>query len=267
MSSVFKFHGRGIYLKEVLKVGCFRFDINIGENTTNRAIKSLENQTVQCKDIIRVDNISPFYKAINKGISLVKTNFFIQCDADMILDPDCLGTMLKFVRKDVGVVIALLSDELLGVVQAIKLFRTDCLKKVRFSNNISPDTECINHLRKLGWNYVFAKRARSRFGHSRDVLGVHHPQYTPMYTFEKFKVEGSRIRYRGVYQEFISCIEKLKKSDHPMAQYALIGVCRGFFIKDTKDGLKSYKPSRDFKELERFFENNNKKNVDFSIAK
>lgn len=254
-------------VRRFLKLDVSGLILSIGENTTNRAIKSLENQTFQCNEIIRVDNVTPFYKAINKGISLVKTKFFIQCDADMILDPDCLETMLKFFRKDVGVVIALLSDELLGAVQAIKLFRTDCLKKVKFSNNISPDTECINHLRKLGWTYVFAKRARSRFGHSRDVLGVHNPQYTPMYTFEKFKVEGSRIRYRGVYQEFISCIEKLRKSDHPMAQYALIGFCRGFFITDTKDGLKSYKPSRDFKELERFLKNNHKKNVDFRITK
>jgi glycosyltransferase involved in cell wall biosynthesis len=241
--------------------------LSMGEKTTLRAIKSLENQTVPCKEIIRVDCISPFYKAINKGISRVNTEFFIQCDADMVLDPDCIEVMFKFVRDDVGVVIAFLSDELLGIVQAIKLFRTECLKKIRFPNSISPDTECINQLKEAGWKYVFAKRTKKRYGHTLGVLGTHDPEYTPMYTFEKFKLEGSRIRYRGVYQEFITCIEKLRKSSHPMAHYALLGFCRGFFIGRTKDGLTSHKPSRDFKILELFLSENNKKNLDFSITK
>ena len=68
--------------------------LTIGEETTERAISSLKQQTIPPQDIIVIENVSPFHRAINVGWTRVKTPFFIQCDADMVLDPDCLETML-----------------------------------------------------------------------------------------------------------------------------------------------------------------------------
>ena len=48
--------------------------LSMGGKTTDRAIKSFENQTVKCEEIIRVEKITTFYKAINKGISKGKTS-------------------------------------------------------------------------------------------------------------------------------------------------------------------------------------------------
>ena len=92
--------------------------LSIGEPTTARAIESLRAQTFPCKDIVLIENVSPFHAAMNAGIARISTPFFIQCDADMIADPDCIETMLKFVRNDTGVIIGYLEDALLGQVQA-----------------------------------------------------------------------------------------------------------------------------------------------------
>ena len=241
--------------------------LTVGEKTTEEAIRRLKEQTVPCHEIIVVRNVTPFHKAIDRGISRVKTPFFLQCDADMLLDPDCIETMQKFVRDDTGVLIGYLSDELLGTVQAVKMFRTECIKKLMFSNSISPDTDCINRLSKMGWKFVFVSRGEERYGHAPDVLGAHKPEYTPLYTFEKFKLEGSRIRYRGVFQEFASCLEKLKDSQHPMAPIALIGLCHGLFIEERKDRLRPYSPSKDFELLEKFMASMSMENVAFAITK
>jgi glycosyltransferase involved in cell wall biosynthesis len=241
--------------------------LTVGEKSTEEAIRRLRAQTASCLEIIVVRNVTPFHKAINQGISQVKTPFFIQCDADMLLDPDCVETMQKFIRDDVAVLIGYLSDELLGTVQAVKMFRTECVKNMKFTSTISPDTDCINRLSKMGWQFVFVSRGEEKYGHAMDVLGSHNPEYTPSYTFEKFKLEGSRIRYRGVSQEFISCLEKLKQSKHPMALFALIGLCHGLFGSNKKGGLHPYSPSKDFELLEKFMTSMNPENSPFAITK
>ena len=241
--------------------------LTVGEKTTDEAIRRLGEQTVPCRETIVVRNVTPFHKAINRGISQIRTPFFIQCDADMLLDPDCIETMQKFIRDDIAVLIGYLSDKLLGTIQAVKMFRTECLKQIRFSNTISPDTNCITRLHKMGWNFVFVSRGEGRYGHAPDVLGTHKPEYTPLYTFEKFKLEGSRIRHRGVFQEFTSCLEKLRSSKHPMATTALIGLCHGLFMEERKDGLRPYLRSGDFKLLEKFMASKNLENLAFAITK
>jgi hypothetical protein len=183
--------------------------LSIGEKTTQRSMHSLERQTAPLKEIVMVENVFPFHEAMNQGVSRIRTPFFIQCDADMVLDPDCSETMQNFIKEDVAVTIEYLSDDLLGKIQAVKMFRTECLKKAGFLDTISLDTDCINRLCEMGWNYVLVKRNNRKYGSFPDILGSHKPEYTPIYIFEKLKLEGSRKRFRGVFQEFVSCLTKL----------------------------------------------------------
>jgi glycosyltransferase involved in cell wall biosynthesis len=256
---------------EWVKTGSQKMDVtglvlSIGEKTTRRAIQSLERQTIPLKEIVLVENVFPFHKAMNEGVSRIRTPFFIQCDADMVLDPDCIEIMQKFIKEDIAVYIGYLYDDLLGKIQAVKMFRTECVRKVGFSDIISPDTDCINRLYEMGWNYIFVRRNASKYGHFPDVLGSHKPEYTPIYTFEKFKLQGTRIRYRGVFQEFVSCLTKLKNNTHPMAMIALIGLCHGLFLEESKDILRPYTRSRDFELLKTFMTNTSKKNKAFAIT-
>lgn len=224
--------------------------LSIGEPTTARAIESLRAQTFPCKDIVLIENVSPFHAAMNDGIARISTPLFIQCDADMIVDPDCVETLLSHFHDDVGVVIGYLEDAILGRVQAIKMFRTECFKALKFSNHISPDTNTIYQIVRNGWNLVFAERSETRFGHPRHVLGKHDPEYTPLYTYNKFKLEGARMRDRGIYNEFLRFLKALNDSSHPMAPVAVVGLCQGLFHKDKTDGLEPFKKSEDFKILE-----------------
>jgi glycosyltransferase involved in cell wall biosynthesis len=240
--------------------------LSLGENNTKRAIESLKKQSIQCRDIVIVRDVTPFHKAMNKGIAKVQTPFFIQCDADMVLDPDCIATMLKFVKKDIAVVIAYLSDDILGRVQAVKLFRTECIKQIKYADHVSPDTDYISRMSKLGWNYIFAQRGRRRYAHPREILGAHKPDYTALYTFEKFKLEGSRMRDRGVFQEFVNGMKILNTSPHPMAPIALVGLCQGIFSKSNRDGLKQYRADKDFKILKSYMKSKKTSN-DFIMYK
>ena len=240
--------------------------LNIGELTKQRAIDSIKAQTHQLTEIVEVSNITPFHQAINKGISRINTEFFIQCDADMILDLDCVEVMLKHITNKIAVVAAYLDDPILGKIQAVKLFRTECFQYVKFPNHISPDTECLLQLTKNGWGYTFAKRAEFQFNHPVDVLGEHKPNYSLHYTFHKFFLEGCRIRSRGVFKEFALCLERLRHSQHPMASVALVAFAHGFFDDTKEDGLIPYKTSKAFHIYSDFMKSHQSDNEDFSIT-
>jgi len=229
--------------------------LSIGEASTERAIESLENQTFSCSDIVVVENVVPFHRAMNEGVSRIKTDFFIQCDADMVLDADCVETLLNFMDTNVGVSIGYLSDPIRGKVQAVKMFRTCHVRNLKFTDHVSPDTDYIERLKSMGVEYVFAARPKPCYGHEPDVFGEHLPDYTPMYTFQKFRLEGSRIAARGSYEELELTLKRLAQSTHPMANIAIIGLCRGVFELRSDDGLSPFLSDPEFKKLERLLEN------------
>src|SRR5712672_71664 len=69
--------------------------LSIGEATTDEAVASLRRQTLQPRDTIIVRDVVPFHNALNIGASQVKTPFFVQVDADMILDRECIATLRR----------------------------------------------------------------------------------------------------------------------------------------------------------------------------
>lgn len=228
--------------------------LTIGEDTTERAIEALRRQTVPVKEIVVVKDISPFYRAMNEGVSRISTPFFLQCDADMIPDPDCIETMIKHVSEEIGITIGYLEDALLGKIQAIKMFRTECVREIQFADHVSPDTNYLGKMSARGWKHVFVSRGKDAGnGHAHDVMGMHDPDYNPLYTYSKFKLEGARMRERAVFNEFVGSIKVLGASEHPMAPIALAGICRGITSDLSGDGLAKYTPTMDFKLLESYF--------------
>jgi len=229
--------------------------LTIGESSTSRAIEALQRQTRECDEIILVEDISPFHRAMNEGISRVRTDFFLQCDADMVPDPDCVEVLLENIAAHTGVVIAHLQDDLMGKIQAIKLFRTRSARALKFADHVSPDTNLITRMAEAGWKYDFARRKTPKFGHDVDILGRHAPDYSPLYTFQKFRLEGARMAKRGVFQELMDSLDRFGKSDHQMAKIALIGLCRGIFDTREGDGLSRYLPDEDFQKLKNYMDN------------
>jgi hypothetical protein len=51
-----------------------------------------------------------------------------------------------------------------------------------------------------------------------------------------------------------------------MAMIALIGLCHGLFLEESKDNLRPYSQSSDFKLLKAFMKKTNEKNKAFAIT-
>jgi len=226
--------------------------LTTGEPTTKDAINSIDRQTAPVRDIVVVRNVRPFHKALNEGAGRVATKFFVQVDADMILDPHCIATLRAAMRPKVGITVGHLRDAMIEEVVGIKLFRTECFAIAQFRDSISPDTDFLDEIARAGWQTVFVGRGRGLRSNSRTTLGEHKPDYTPAYTYRKFLMEGRRYRHRSSLTGLRWHIGRLEQSRHPSALVALVGLARGFFSETNLDALGRGQSDEEFGRLEVF---------------
>jgi hypothetical protein len=226
--------------------------LSIGEKTTERAIESLKKQSLPPKEIIAIENVAPFHKALNLGASKVKTEFFVQVDSDMILDRTCLEDLRRSMRHNVGVVIGHLRDLITGRVVGVKLFRAGCFKGHQFKDVMSPDTTFADEILKDGWKTVFALKFSGKDEIKWHTFGEHRPEYTNLYTYCKFILEGGRYKTRKDFAGIRWHIENLRDSGHDKSLIAILALAQGVLIVEDKDGLRPFQYSKDVEFLERF---------------
>ncbi len=231
--------------------------LTMGENTTQRAIDSLGSQTLSPEEITVIKDVTPFHRALNLGASKVKTDFFIQVDADMVLDRSCLEDLRKCMDENVGVVLGRLRDPMVGRIAAVKIFRRECFEKVQFKDSISPDTDFCDDILEYGWSKTCAVRFAGKCKELWHTFGEHRPEYTPLYTYSKFLLCGRRYRYRKALGSMRRHFEQLQDSKHDASWIARIAMAHGVFSEVEKDSLKPYSVSEGFIFLDEFVKTEN----------
>lgn len=222
--------------------------LTIGEDTTERAIESLKRQTVPPEEVIVIENVAPFHKALNLGASKVKTEYFVQVDADMILDANCLEELRSCFRKDTGLVAGYLRDEVMGRQSGVKMFRTKCFEAAKFKDTISPDTDFAEDLRRQGY----------RLRYTRQTLGEQRHSPDPAYFFSKYLLEGIRYRYRKAGGAIVWRFKQLVRQGHELSLICQMGLARGIFLKGEEDLLKPFSADKDYSVLKAFSEKTEK---------
>jgi hypothetical protein len=225
-----------------------------GEPTTRAALESVRGQTLPPREVIVIENMAPFHRALNAGAARVETRFFVQVDADMVLDPGCLAELRRRVRWDTGIVVGQLRDPLIGRVVGIKLFRTRCFRIAPFPDSISPDTDFGGAIARAGWDTVYIGAPLREGGDDWTTYGEHRPDYSFAYTYRKYQLEGRRYRYRGKPSGIRWHFARLEQSQHPAALVAQIGLARGIFLDQARDLLGPLEVDDEFLRLERFLE-------------
>ncbi len=228
--------------------------LSIGEATTARAIESVARQALAPKEIITIRNVSPFYKAINRGASQVRTEFFVQVDSDMVLDANCFEDLRACMGEKVGLVLGSLRDPLMGRTGWLKLYRTECFQAAQYKDVVSQDLVFKDDITKNGWSTVVAIRPLPETpADVRHTFGEHRPDYTPQYTYSKYLVQGRKYRYRKALASIQWHIKMLAQSAHPTALTAEIALAHGIFIRAEHDLLTPYRRNEEFEFLESFF--------------
>ncbi len=214
--------------------------LSLGEPSVGRALASIERQSLAVSDIVRIEGVTPFHRALNEGAARVATEFFVQVDADMVLDDDCVERLCACTSSEVGAVIGMLRDPLYGRVEAIKLFRTAEVQRRGIPDSISPDTDFLSGMEAGGRYMLYALHHRTGPAEAWHTFGEHRPEYDALYTFERNKRDGRRLRHRGSAEGVRYHLALLHGSRHPRALLAEIGIAHGVFLDwegDRQDGV------------------------------
>jgi hypothetical protein len=203
--------------------------LTIGEPTTAEAHQALQNQTLPLQQISIIKNERPFSSAFNLGVSSIESEFFIQCDADMILDPNCAEVLLSRMNDQTGMVVAYLRDPLQGKVRGVKLYRTACCKKYPFENHLDCEDMFRKRLLQNHWNVEIIKNDRT--------LGKHAPDANDsIYQFERFKHMGAKIAARKAWFDLAYRLNQLGRAqDQQIVPLAVSAMICGFYIVKNED--------------------------------
>jgi hypothetical protein len=214
--------------------------LTIGEPFVTRALASLARQTLPPADVVVVVGISPFHRALNAGVERVRSPFLVHVDADMVLDPSALADLRACMAPHIGVAIGGLRDALRGSIVGVKLFRTECVVAQPFPDSIAPDVDCITALRARGWLTAHALAYRPGPRALWHTFGAHEPDYTPQYTFAKFRILGARYRHSRNGRGLRRLFDALHASRHEAALFAQVGAASGVFWRATHDLLQPH---------------------------
>jgi hypothetical protein len=217
--------------------------LSLGEPTTARALRSLRAQTLPAGEPVLVEGITPFHRALNDGVARTTAPFFVQVDADMVLDADAVATLLDAMEPDVGIAVGALRDPLMGTIAGLKLYRRECFEHARLRDTPAPEVDFYLRLRERGWHTVCV---------SGRTVGEHRPDYEAGYVFGTYVLLGSRYLPRADACGLRWRVEALRRSDHAMAPVARIAMSHGVFVRPTRDVAKprpSASDSRFLREL------------------
>lgn len=161
--------------------------LSLGESGVEEAYLSLQEQTLPLSQIVHVDQVSPFSAAFNRAVESVESEFFLQCDADMVLAANCAQTLLAEMTPQTAVVVGLLEDPLQGAIRGVKLFRTRCCREFPVGLETDCETEQIRQCLQRGWE----------LRRSPEILGSHRLDCSDeLYNFERFRLAGAKARQR-----------------------------------------------------------------------
>jgi hypothetical protein len=198
-----------------------------------------------------VRGVSPFSHAFNTAVAQVRTPFFIQVDADMILDDTCVADLTRVFTERVGVVVGHLRDPLQGRIRGIKVFRTACCRRVPLCDTPSPETDFNEHILPHGWTNVYALKVTEGPPADWPIFGEHRPDYTLPYVFSKYVREGIKARYRRVVR---SGILHLEHRGSLLTAVAAIAYAHGLFVGADRDIQTPGAHAESYRLVERFLE-------------
>lgn len=161
--------------------------LSLGEVTLGDSERSLLGQRLPPDQLVRVDSVSPFSRAFNLAVGQVEHEFFLQCDADMLLNPDCSQRLFAAMSPETALVVGMLKDPLQGLIRGVKLFRTRCCQLYPLAAIPNCETSQVTTFLQHGWKVEFLP----------DSLGLHCPDLSaPLLPFERFRREGCKSRVR-----------------------------------------------------------------------
>lgn len=203
--------------------------LSSGEPTLEQALAALARQTRPLSCIQWVQGVRPFARAFNQGVAELECPYFVQCDADMVLNERAVEVLCSGLGPGVAMVSALLDDPLQGAIKGVKLHRTELARRFPHREQASPETDYRARWQAEGWREVFLATA--------GTLGQHLPPEDGPSVAGRFLYLGAVIRRRGDLSDARLRLARLaERAEHPRAPLAAVALLAGLEWEVHQDG-------------------------------
>lgn len=206
----------------------------------SRCIDNISHQTIKATRVEIIRDVMPAYKAKQQGLDLVRTDYFVVVDGDMILAPNCFEVLLNTLRADekLADVAFSLNDPVAGKILGIHMYRTKPMRVAGFDGGDKKDEHryAASMLQKIGYKVLYD---------NQKTVGMHHPVYMPVEAYWKYKERGEKccLYEREGYASFSRTLDSLCEywavTRDAVGIYALAGVLDGI-RSDHSDQPFSY---------------------------
>ena len=163
------------------------FIISSGEETEEDCRAALDAQ--DCGFLVEsISGVAPMSAAFQAMPDRCQTPYFIQVDADMILNPDAVSILYKAVRRApfwVYRVSGALYEEGFGVGGAVKCWKKNVFRITEFRDARTVDRNLQSRLRRFGLT----------IRHLEQVVGIHRPRHSEFSVYLKAKADVEKWRY------------------------------------------------------------------------
>ncbi|MCA9421782.1 MAG: glycosyltransferase, partial [Nitrospira sp.] len=189
-------------------------------------------------EVIR--NVHPMSAAFQEMISRCETEYFIQVDEDMILDPTAVSSMEKVMQKvpeNVGMVCFHLFDvDRNAQIQGVKIYRTTAMKLMTFRDVKACEMDVLEQMAQKGIRWVLHPK----------VQGRHGTQYTPESIYRRYKTmyEKDIVEWNDVTDDIRKKAIQFRETGDPLALFALMGAVDGIvsvpYVEDQEKDFTKY---------------------------
>lgn len=225
------------------------FVITIDDPIFPRCMEAIERQSRARFKVEVLRNHRPFNAAVQAMIDRCDTQYFIQVDEDMILNPDAVAKMeawMDAAPDDIGMICFLLYDEdREREIQGIKIHRTGHFKGLTPRNVRASEMDLLEQLEARGARWV---------AHP-EVMGRHGTQYSPESVYNRYKsmYEKDIRTWNILTWDIRKKAEKFRETGDMVQLFALLGAAHGIVIGPRAEDFEA----KDFqkyhmKELELF---------------
>lgn len=229
------------------------FVITSGEPSTAQCIRRIEKQTVKTRIEI-IENVSPMWRAFNEMHARCQTPYFVQVDADMLLQRDAIKRLYEGICFQ-GEECAMYCGWLWGdaeerPITGVKIYDHRIVKNYPYVDSISCEQPQFEAMKKDGYLISIGPG-----NNAHDCLGVHWSLQTPEMAFRRWRRLMQKFRARpehmGWLSEMPSIIERrvcANPSEINLAIYrGIIAGSTGSLPQDTEIDISA--PDQDSRRL------------------
>ncbi len=170
------------------------FVIETGEPSLSQCVTKLREQSYSNFELKTISNTYPMWKAFQRMLDECTADYFVQVDADMLLNPFAIGQLVDRIQqqpRNIAISVAWLWDnDVERQILGVKIYRHDICVKFPYKDSVSCEMGQVKDMEKHGYKVDVMPMPDSE----TSCAGLHFPSQNPEMAFRRWERNMIKMR-------------------------------------------------------------------------